>query len=154
MVCDREDDYVRELQEDRKTAVWRAWYSVPGDPRLKLAIMDDDRPGVSPSSAWLRLTAFLAASGGRVHDMDLQFRSHRVRVAKTAANGYFFCKSLVCADVLGGAPQENFYLVGALTGDRVMVERWSVPSLIHLDTQARRLSDVSPDCLYINPSWW
>jgi hypothetical protein len=78
-VCTQDDEYVRERPR------WTVELS-NGD----VVYQDDDRPGVEPASAWLRLRSHLAATGLRIRAMWLQFRSNRVRVGPEYADGYFF----------------------------------------------------------------
>jgi hypothetical protein len=55
-----------------------------------LVYQDDERPGVEPPSAWLRLRHHLAATGFRIKQMWLQFRTNRVQIGLPYADGYLF----------------------------------------------------------------
>src|SRR4051812_18382888 len=110
------DDYVRELQEDHATAVWVAELSDGST-----VYMDDGRPGVTPHSAWLRLAGHLAKSGLGIRELWLKFRSNELRILPSGAAGYFFSKSVV--GLLYECSSLSFYLMGVLTGDKVVVQR-------------------------------
>lgn len=146
-VCEQEDDYVRSLQEDRATPVWEAWFSLAGDPRLHRALMDDDRPGVQPRSAWLRLAAHLRDRGGRLEGLSVKFRSNRVEPFPRHQLGYFFCKSVARTDAMSASL--SFYLLGVLTPSGLVVQRWKIPELILIDQGPRPLTDTP--CLITNP---
>ncbi len=133
LVCFREDDYVLELQEDRRQPVWVAQLD---DGRK--AYMDDGRPGLDPGPAWLRLAAWLPESGTSIRDLWLKFRSNGTRGCLPAnAGGYFFANA--AAGLLNQDVTLAFMLVGAfdLTYGHVMVQRWHVPELILFDQSER-----------------
>jgi hypothetical protein len=125
------DEYTRSLELDRGEAVWRARLS---DGRI--VHMDDARPGTDPASAWLRLRDFIHNTDFiEITDFWLEFRGHAVKPLPLNAEGYFFCKSS-SAELNGGATH-HFMLIGALQSGRLLVQRWSVPELIHMGTEER-----------------
>lgn len=140
-----EDDYTRELETDRRQALWRAELS---DGRV--VCMDDDRPGTHPASAWVRLAAEVEATGARIVRLWPQFRSNAQRDALPAnADGYFFCKSAM--GVWGMPDTLHFMLLGHLTGGTLVVQKWSVPELILVEVEPRDPAAAGP-CLIRNPN--
>ena len=138
------DDYVRELQDDRKTAVWKAKLS---DGRV--VYMDDGRPGMEPSSAWLRLRRLVEETGVRVVGLSLQFRSHQQEnILPADAEGYFFRKSALGFPT--GTDTIESYLVGHLTEGRLFVQRWRVPELVMVEEQERDPAEAR-ESLIVNP---
>ncbi len=130
MICLSEDDYVRELQ-DRGTALWLASLSDG-----TTAFMDDGRPGLGEHSAWVRLATHVREGGLRLRGLSLRFRGHReAGILPDDADGYYFCKSAL--GTFGQDVTMGFYLVGALRGRRMEVQRWSVPELILVEREER-----------------
>jgi len=146
IVCKHEDDYVRELQLDKRTAIWVAELT-----NGETVYQDDYRPGVSPHSAWLRLASYLRGQEGLgIRKLYLKFRSNIHRnILPEDAEGYFFCKSIL--GNFGHSDRLSFFLLGHLTNGQVMVQKWSVPELIHQSTEIR--DPLNNDCLIRNP-WY
>jgi hypothetical protein len=138
------DDYVRELQDDRKTVVWRARLSDGTE-----AVMDDGRPGEDPPSAWLRLRERVGNTGVRITGLSLQFRSHQQEsILPANADGYFFRKSAL--GFLTGTETIESYLVGHLTDGRLFVQRWRVPELVLVEETERDPAEAG-ESLIVNP---
>ncbi len=157
-VCFFEDDYVRELQEDRRTPVWMARLSGG-----RTAWMDDYRPGVHPHSAWLRLAAWLAKSGESILSLSVKFRSNEFSVIPHSEfpiphseefpiphlKGFFFSKGAARTDAMDTCL--SFYLLGWLTtGGILYVRKVLVPELLLLDEGVRDPL-LAGDCLIRNP---
>lgn len=141
-----EDDFTRFLEDDRRTALWRARLS---DGRV--IVQDDGRPGMEPASAWLRLKSHLQEhSGLSLLSLWIQFRSHHKKnILPENASGYFFCKSEI--GFWGSGSSQSFYLLGALQNGVLTVQKWSVPELILVETKVREI-DSAGDCLILNPT--
>jgi hypothetical protein len=138
------DDFVRELQDDRRTAVWRAHLTDGTE-----VWMDDGRPGSDPPSAWLRLRERVAKTGARITGLSLQFRSHKQEnILPADADGYFFRKSAL--GFLTGTETVESYLVGHLTGGRLFVQRWRVPELVLVEEVERDPAEAG-ESLIVNP---
>lgn len=143
MLTFEEDDYVRELQDSKRKAPWRAELS---DGRV--AVMDDGRPGVRPHSAWLRLADFLKGTGLRVRRLWLGFRSNQHRgILPLDADGYYFRYQAVRYI---GEEQMDFVLLGALNSGNLVVQRWQVPEMVLVDVEARDPAGAGPS-LILNP---
>lgn len=128
-----EDDYVRELQDDRKTPIWIAELS-----NGSRVFMDDKRPGCQPPSAWLRLLAHVRDHRVTVRSLRLKFRTHEVFPLPENAPGYFFSKSML--GILGGGTH-GFYLVGHVSQEAVSVQRWKVPELYLVEQEVRAVEE-------------
>jgi hypothetical protein len=143
-LCWGGDAYTRDLEIDHATALWRVELS---DGRV--VVQDDHRPGAEPASAWQRLGLYLLAHPDlAIRRFWLQFRSNvHADILPRDAEGYYFCKSALAN--IASNRTTHFYLIGALTGCTIMVQRWSVPDLTLVDTEAR---EPKPGpCLLVNP---
>lgn len=146
-LCFAEDEFTRELQEDKGEAIWQARLSDGS-----VVTMDDSRPGEEISSAWIRLGHYIRSTGLRIEHLWLKFRSNVVLHALPwKASAYFFSKNVI-SELNSGAPTQTFYLVGYLNDDGgVVVEKWAVPALISVQREVRLLSDIKPEQLIRNP---
>src|SRR5688500_10269504 len=52
---------------------------------------DDDRPGIKPESAWIRLGNYVNNRGLHIVALSFQFRSHVISLPENA-DGYYFAK--------------------------------------------------------------
>lgn len=137
MICTSDDEFVREKPR---------WVVVLDDGTT--VYQDDDRPGVHPPSAWVRLKAHCGAHGRHIRELWLQFRSHRVLIEPVDASGYFFVK-LVYA-VWGSPETHHGFIVGVLDGDIVHTTTWSLPELLPIDRGQRPL-DPQSDSIILGP---
>jgi hypothetical protein len=138
------DDYIKEMQTDRRQAIWVANLSDGTS-----CFMDDGRPGVQPYSAWVRLKAHLEKTGLSIDNLRLQFRSNiKSDILPAKASAYFFCKSAL--GHLNSADTLEFFLVGVLQDGKLRVQRWNVPELILVDVQERDVEKAG-ECLIKNP---
>jgi hypothetical protein len=143
-VCTREDDYLRELQEDRGLAIWHVRLSNGEE-----VFQDDRRPGEYPASAWLRLGDYVREHKLRIMSLNLRFRTNRQDGGLSdQADGYFFVKSSLA--FFGASSTIHFYLIGALQHGRIEVQRWQVPELILAETFFRDPATAG-SCLITNP---
>lgn len=139
------DEYLDELQTERRQALWSARLSTG-----EVVTMDDGRPGLEPESAWLRLASRCASEGVSVRELWLHFRSNVVRsILPTDAAGYFFSKAVM--GFLTSGQTHWFFLVGHLVGDEVHVQKWAVPELILMETEVRPADGCGP-CLIRSPA--
>jgi len=136
-----EDDFVRELQDDRATAVWVARLFSGSE-----VYMDDGRPGETPSSAWLRLKARVEKDRDPVVSLRLKFRSRWESPLPDNAAGYYFAH---CVEKADGSPQNSYFIVGFLVGECVRLQKWAVPELIAMEYFGRGVTQC--DSLLVNP---
>jgi hypothetical protein len=116
-ICKHDDDFVRDAVR------WVVELS-DGDR----VIQDDGRPGEVPASAWLRLRAYLQGGDVHIKRMWLQFRSHRVEVEPSDADGYYFTKRAFA--VWGDDITLLSYVCGAVVDDTLTVRAWRTPELV------------------------
>ena len=141
-VCLHEDDYIRE----RGLAGEARWIARLSNGQV--VHQDDNRPGVKPHSAWVRLAEYIREHGLRIEALWLQFRDHVERPLPENAEGYFFAR--VAGAVWPGDTTLDFYLLGylenvledSLTNARVVVKRYKTPELIACDSEVRDPNDV------------
>jgi hypothetical protein len=143
-VCFKDDDFTEELQTERGVALWRATLSDGSN-----VVMDDHRFGLRPHSAWLRLREYVAERNLWVTSLGITFRSHRqLGVIPDDADGYFFCKSSLGS--FGERETLAFYLIGSLTGGKLVVQQWQVPELVYVGAEERDPTKSGP-CLIVRP---
>lgn len=135
-LCREDDDYVRERVR---------WVVDLSDGTT--VYQDDDRPGVTPTSAWPRLKAYCDEQGVSIIRMRLQFRTNVIALPANAP-GYFFVKT---ANIAIGGDSVNIrgYRVGILAGTDIYVTHYVVPELEVLDKDVRPLAG-SEEMVIIN----
>lgn len=144
-ICFQEDDFTRELQDDRATALWKVKLSDGS-----IATMDDGRPGEAQPSAWIRLGEYIRERKLRIVKLWLKFRDNvDENMLPENAEGYFFSKNAI-GDVMGGSNTLMFYIVGAVVGGKLTVMRYSSPSLILVDVEEREMEKLG-ETLIRNP---
>lgn len=113
---------------------------------------DDDRPGRTEPSAWIRLASYLRQNQLAITAIELRFRSNFVEAAPPGAASYFLRRGLL--GWMSGV-QQGIYLVGhqEKPGDLVQVTHWSSPELTVMERSHRDPTDergVGPS-LIVNP---
>ena len=124
MICTNEDCFL----EDK--TIWIAALSNGQE-----VFQDDDRGGVYPSSAWLRLKDYCEVEGVYIDELKIKFRSHVVTIPKS--EGYHFIKGIGC---MVGFDPEEFFIVGTLNGGKLQRTWYKVPEILK-----DRTSDANPD---------
>ena len=144
-VCLTQDEYVTDLEQGCLTASWRGTLS-----NGQTVIQDDDRPGVDPPQAWLRLQKYACENKLSIVKMWLQFRSNvQDKILPENADGYFFCKQ-ACSFLHGSSKTFHFYVLGSLQNGKLVVQRWKVPELVMIEQESRDPATAGP-CLILNP---
>lgn len=110
---------------------------------------DDDREGVEPASAWIRLKEYCTRHGIWIVRMWLQFRSHVVPILPDDAPGYFFVK--LAFGVWGDQKSYDAYIAGTLDGDIVRTACYKVPELELMGVSERPANPASPTLIVRHP---
>ena len=113
------DEYVNQYGD--KNPIWVVTLS--NDETI---YQDDDRPGVEPGSAWIRLKSYCEENDLHITSMKIKNRSHVVEV-DSDCDGYFFCKG-AGGFMFGDATYLSFS-IGTLQGGELKVRRWSLPEI-------------------------
>ncbi len=127
------DSYIEELEIDKGEAIW-----VAGLSDGTTVYQDDNRPGVEPKSAWVRLKSHIQNNDCTIQSLYLSFRGQKQSVdLPNNAEGYFFCKSII--GIYGEDKSINCALIGYLDkqNGKIIIQKWSVPELILLSTEER-----------------
>lgn len=103
---------------------------------------DDDRPGVSEPSAWIRLKTYCTANHLHIVNFWLQFRSHRQMIGPSNADGYYFVKSVYA--IWGDEETVHAYVVGVLIDGRIRGVRLKLPELMPIEDIDRTPDYDSP----------
>lgn len=93
---------------------------------------DDDRPGVKPNSAWLRLGRYCQKNQLYIQKLVFQFRSNVITVGEDV-DGFFFSKVVLGA--INSEKNTHFYLGGTLEGGIIYVRRWKIPELLEVKSE-------------------
>ena len=137
-VCTTPDLHTAQLVE--KGTIWMADLS-----NGETIYQDDDREGVEPESAWIRLGMYCEENSLHITSFTIQNGTNTVRI-KEDADGYFFCKGaggfLFTCD---GATYQS-YIVGTLKDGLLRVDVYNVPELtIHYSEN--RNPEEAGECL-------
>jgi len=137
-VCTQPDLWTAQLIE--RQTVWTAILS-----NGETIYQDDEREGVEPESAWLRLGMYCRENNIHIVSFTLQNGTNTVRLDE-GEDGYFFCKG--ANGYLFTSNQETFqsYIVGTLNGDILRVTNYNIPELIAQYSENRD-PDEAGDCL-------
>jgi hypothetical protein len=104
---------------------------------------DDDRPGVSEPSAWIRLKNYCTANHLHITGFWLRFRSHILSLGGFEyADGYYFVKSVFA--VWGDNETIDAYVVGVLIDGRIKGVRLKVPDFTLIEMIDREPDFDSP----------
>lgn len=134
MVCKEEDDFVFEKPQ------WIAYLS-----NGEKVIQDDNRPGVEPPQAWIRLGNYCRQNRVHVVRLILRFRSHFEETTPDNALGYYFINKVA---VVQGEQNMYFYVVGYLDEDRkIHTKTWKIPELIVIDEDIRNAIGAGPSLI-------
>lgn len=130
-VCKQEDDFTFEKPR------WIAHLS-----NGEKVLQDDDRPGVEPKQAWLRLKDYCGQTGIDVVNLTLQFRSNQFAPLPANARAYFFCNRIVTAFEPTALPFSlGFHLVGYVLENKVHVQHWKIPEYTYAEDDVRNVED-------------
>lgn len=114
------------------------WIAVLSDGQT---VVDDE--GRVPGNSWLRLLEYCERNGVAPVKVGLRFRDNHVWAP--AGQGYVFRKSLTA--VMGG-PQENFYVIGVLQGEKVHLHKYHVPTLTLVSITEKAASNYQNGLIY------
>jgi hypothetical protein len=101
---------------------------------------DDNRPGVNPPQAWLRLKEYMVETKAKIVKLYLQNRSHLEFPLPDNAPGYFFCKKLLAS--LTGTVKIHSYVLGHWDGRKIYLSEWQVPELLELSREIRMEAEL------------
>ncbi|MAF25438.1 hypothetical protein CL634_07680 [bacterium] len=113
------DQYVNQYGD--KNPIWVVTLS--NDETI---YQDDNRPGVKPESAWIRLKSYCQENGLHITSMKIKNRSHVVEV-DSDCDGYFFCKG--AGGFMFGDTTYLSFSIGTLQDGELKVRRWSLPEI-------------------------
>lgn len=100
---------------------------------------DDDRPGVSEPSAWIRLGDYVKATDNHIKQLQVRFRTHQIFIPKTPI--YYYTKGILGST--GMIRPIHFYCVGHLDKEDVFEINWfKIPELIATRRTTKPLSEV------------
>lgn len=140
MICTVWDDWLEERKE--LTTLWTAELTDG-----TVVYQDDDRPGMKPESAWIRLKRHCKKRGLGIEFMRISFRSNCKDVGR-GADAFFFCKSILCGML--STKNTHFYIVGTINNDKLSTVKWEVPSLLEAEATERDIVK-SEKCIIWKP---
>lgn len=133
-VCKQQDEFNREKP------CWVAHLSSG-----ETIYQDDDRPGESEPSSWIRLRSHCQQENYSVVDLHIRFWDHVERVVPPNSEGYFFVKK-VQATAFSGLTNNtrHSYLVGALKDDKIHLTEWLIPEIVRIGSEIRDVVEGDP----------
>ena len=95
---------------------------------VKVMLSNGDHHFFCDHKDWLSVKTFCDNFGTKVSEMELQFRSHCVKIdIPSDAKGFYFVPSVM--GVWGG-DSKNYFTIGTFDGEKVNKKMWLVPELI------------------------
>lgn len=142
MLCTQPDSYINDRYESEPRWIIRL---SNGD----MVYQDDDRPGIYPNSAWIRLRNFLQENPEIfIVGMTIGFRDNIVNVGDNA-EGYFFVKSAF------GTPSDTrtigMWVVGTYNDNQLHTKRYIVPEMVLVEEEIRDPIKAG-ECFICQPS--
>ena len=104
---------------------------------------DDGRPGLDPSSAWIRLYNRCVNEGLYIIEMRFGFRNN-MKSLPSNMDGYYFSHGAVGA--LGNTRSFSFFMVGFLDNGILRVTQWKTPEMLENHTEIRNVEQAG-QCL-------
>jgi hypothetical protein len=140
-VCKAEDDFIDDKPR---------WFAdLSNGERIW---MDDNRPGVDPPQAWIRLGLYLQETQAKIVRLYLQFRSHLEAPLPDNAPAYYFAKGALA--FYGNNATISMFAVGYYDGNKLQVQVWRLPELIQEWIEERELNSIKDkSCLIINKGY-
>ena len=135
-VCKQFDEFIQTYAEC--TPRWEVVLN--NNERI---FQDDDRPGMQPKSAWLRLREYCEEHNLYIKEMTIMFRDN-VFALPSNADGYFFSKG--ARGMFGSTRTMLLFFVGTLQSGRLEVSCWKVPEMLKEWTEERNPNEAN-ECL-------
>jgi len=140
-ICTALDDFL-----DEKTI----WIATLSDGTK--VYQDDERPGITEHSAWIRLGWHIQNTGLRIVALQARFRSHVEEIPRNAP-GYFFARGAL--GHFGGKTRKSstkhYLIMGAQNGDEIPCHWYKAPELLIEKTVVKKLSEVESPYFIQNP---
>ncbi len=111
---------------------------------------DDDRPGISPPQAWIRLKNYVERAKLNVDNIFLKQMHVQFEVAPGKAPGYFFINKQIKD---WGSKDEGLrlFVIGWFRADGMIIAKhWLVPQLQLVDVDIRNPADMIPSTIIRN----
>lgn len=140
MICTVQDDYAYDVMMGETRWVVR----LNDDTEV---FMDDNRVGINPPQAWLRLKKYCEENNKWIEKIHLQFRSH-CEAIPSGKDGYMFCR---CArGYFNSESTVHYFLIGYLEKGKLIMERWMAPELIRENVEERDINNYK-DLIIFKP---
>ncbi len=119
MVSKERDEYINDAF-NKRDAIWIVKLS-----NGEYIYQDDNRPGIQPNSAWVRLKQYCEKNNLKIVSFDIEFRSNKIEFPRNA-DGYFFSRAI--GAWLGESSNEQF-AVGVIDKNQVHIQYFQIPEL-------------------------
>jgi hypothetical protein len=135
MLCTEFDDYVCEK------CIWVVTLS----DGTKV-FQDDDRPGMEPASAWIRLKKNLIETNRHIESIRLRFRTHIIDEFPHNRHIYYYSRGLIQA--INSTVEHHFHVIGWLTNSGNFINLWyKAPELVKHREVYKNIEECQPDQL-------
>lgn len=126
-VCTKQDEFNREK------VCWVAHLS-----NGETVYQDDDRPGETERSSWIRLKNYCKQGKYSVVGIDIRFWDHKEKAVTDGALGYYFVNKVEATAFSGVVNNtHSYYVIGYLKDDKVYTTEWLVPEIIEMSHEIR-----------------
>lgn len=109
---------------------------------------DDGKNENYEHSAWIRLKKYIEDNNLSINKFYVRFRSNIIYPLQENCDGYFFSIGII--GMMSSEENVNFYILGYVLNNKVMIKKIKIPELIVFDEEEREISNCSEQQLILN----
>lgn len=109
---------------------------------------DDGKNENCEHSAWIRLKKYIEDNNLSINKFYVRFRSNIIYPLQENCDGYFFSIGII--GMMSSEENVNFYILGYVLNNKVMIKKIKIPELIVFDEEEREISNCSEQQLILN----
>jgi hypothetical protein len=125
---------------NREKPIWGAELS-----NGEIVYQDDERPGYEPAIAWRRLRGYCLTGNIYLKNLWLQYFSHKISALPSNVPGYFF--SFKNVFLLDSKSNFDYYMIGIVSGDSVIIQNYKIPELLYHGYTIRRVEKCDEESI-------
>jgi hypothetical protein len=136
MLCFENDEKIREYREQNPI-----WITTLNNGQVVYGAEGYD---IRPT--WSALQEYCDTNLLSIKSLRFGFRSNMFNLADDK-DGYFFCKGIRAS--LSSVQQQQYWLLGYVEGDNILISKWFIPEMINVETEIRKVEDSTKPCLIL-----